>query len=68
MSMAVNSAATHGGGKIGRAQRIKPELLKPNRDVGAQVFIADAPSETQQWHDARAPCRASGNASRWRAE
>ena len=51
-NMALNSAVTHDGGEIGRAQAVQaqachlephtdmnPILLKPNSDTGAQVII-----------------------------
>lgn len=66
-NMALNSAVTHDGGEIGRAQalqaiaaKVEPEidfnpiLLKPNSDTGAQVIIhgrAISNMEADAYHD-----------------
>ena len=66
-NMALNSAVTHEGGEIGRAQalqaiaaKVEPEidfnpiLLKPNSDTGAQVIIhgrAISNMEADAYHD-----------------
>ena len=66
-NMALNSAVTHDGGEIGRAQALQavaakvapeidfnPILLKPNSDTGAQVIIhgrAISNMEADSYHD-----------------
>jgi len=66
-NMALNSAVTHDGGEIGRAQALQaiaanveprvdfnPILLKPNSDTGAQVIVhgkAISNMEANSYHD-----------------
>jgi len=66
-NMALNSAVTHDGGEIGRAQALQaiasnlvpridfnPILLKPNSDTGAQVIVhgkAISNMEATSYHD-----------------
>ncbi len=74
-NMALNSAVTHDGGEIGRAQAVQaqaarlaphtdmnPVLLKPNSDTGAQVIIhgrAIGNMEALQYHHYKSTARAA---------
>ena len=74
-NMALNSAVTHDGGEIGRAQAVQaqaarlaphtdmnPVLLKPNSDTGAQVIIhgrAIGNMEALEYHHYKSTARAA---------
>jgi adenosylcobyric acid synthase len=74
-NMALNSAVTHDGGEIGRAQAVQaqaarlaphtdmnPVLLKPNSDTGAQVIIhgrAIGNMEALEYHHYKNTARAA---------
>jgi adenosylcobyric acid synthase len=79
-NMALNSAVTHDGGEIGRAQAVQaqaarlaphtdmnPVLLKPNSDTGAQVIIhgrAIGNMEALEYHHYKSTARAWRRSSR----